>query len=314
MLRRVYLLGLVFILILAVGLTGCSKDSTEPTTSDEDTIKELIDSPAFADFFYSDGTVSGEDEGEFENNKKDTVYPRGLWRQITKWDRNISVNIEGDRAEVEFQRTLEGIFHLLALDTLGSTNLEDHHKDLNDRFNRKAVFVRDENASRGWKLSEVSYVTVEPVGKSDIIINSLRVRTSNSKIDTTINYENPPNTFNKDNLIVVTAGDTVWLELTVNDSTILGALHRRRRRMPPSFYHRPKRFYWDSEKQVLTNWWVIGEVNSQYENVNSDIDFVPRHIFIDLLTYDTVYTDENNYDSKAWGLIYGVKIPDVAKY
>ena len=91
MLRRVYLLGLVFILILAIGLTGCGKDSTSPTTSDEDTIKELIDSAAFADFFYSDGTVSGEDEGEFENNKKDTVYPRGLWRQITKWEKNINI-------------------------------------------------------------------------------------------------------------------------------------------------------------------------------------------------------------------------------
>ena len=302
MLRKFYLLGLMLILVLSIALIGCSKNPSSAKQTDEDKIEALIDSPEYADFFYSEGNISGVPE-TFEGATKDTVYPCGVWRQIRNRERTLQITIDGDTARVRFELRLEGTFHLRARNAIGDTIIVDYEKPLQDRFTRRARFVLNEQARHGWELSEISDIVVEPVSTSDINITNLHITCKNSNIDTVIQYSSSPSTFRKGELLCFSAGDTVTLELTVDDTSMsmIGALHRRRHRFGQvgTEPHFPRRFEW--REGVLANEFIVPDINETN-------DIIPQHIFIDLLAHDTVFDNAlDNYDSKAWGFIYGIK-------
>lgn len=147
----------VFVLMLVI---GC--ENTDDITLDELAIEDyILNDSEFAEYFAFNEYYGEEDT---VTRLRTIIGPHTWYREPQDINRQISINIVNDSAFVSFWHRVDGVFHVLEIDTSASPDtLIDHQKDLIDASSNYAIFKRALGATtyRGWRLESLTGVEVE---------------------------------------------------------------------------------------------------------------------------------------------------------
>jgi hypothetical protein len=161
-------------------LMGCDKqNSTEPALTDEDAITALIAEDALFksdDMLLNDGDPSVGPS--FSLAKSETaILPRAWGRKIESFQRSVNFSTLTDStAEATITHTMSGFIWIRAKYSQQDTSLTTIKKNFTEITTRVAKFIRvnrHKDASKNWRISEISAVKGGTVG-SQITINEIR--------------------------------------------------------------------------------------------------------------------------------------------
>jgi hypothetical protein len=159
--RRSKLLCLLIVFVLIL-VFGCENNPTGTDISlDEEAIQDYISSDSeFAGYFDFEECYG---VGDTVTRLRTITGPSIWYREPQDIYRNISINIVSDSAFVSFWGSVNGVFHILEVDTSASPDtLIDHQKNLDDNSSHYAIFKRTFGATayRGWRLESLTGVNV----------------------------------------------------------------------------------------------------------------------------------------------------------
>ncbi len=292
----------VAVLIIGLGIAGCTKKQS--ATTDEDAIQNLIngdDSP----YFNYTATVndSGTRNDTVPGSSKGTKGFIVAWgRQLTHVSSDINISINNDTANVIIARNLDGVLHIIWYDTAGAP-LQDSIKDFTDQSHRYAMFVRegdpDEPIRKGWRLRGLSNVEIETQNLPDSIVkvNITKVEVTeygqNDSIATgQYVYTDPSVLWNRDSIPTFTPGEKVRVRLyfDVDTPPSLGWLHYN------TAMHRIRRdrMFYNSNEGCLEGVWYTPQ------------DIGIYHAAVDIIEKPTFFDSKYPYVSNAWTIVYRV--------
>ena len=113
----------------------------------------------FKGYFAFDEYYGEEDTLPLEIPLRTINNPRTWYREPQDINRDVSINIVNDSAFISFWCGVNGVFHLLEIDTSASPDtLIDYQKDLVDWSSNYAIFKRypGVSANRGWILESLT--------------------------------------------------------------------------------------------------------------------------------------------------------------
>lgn len=291
----------VVMLAVVLAAAGCENSPVELTT-DQAAIEAIILDEA--DFFTSDlfSDVGAEDpDTQVPGRVLADIVPWRWGRQILDVTREIDITIhegtEGDppTAEVTWTGQLTGLFHII--DTTGTA----YSKDLNDDAVRYATFERRTNATaqnqyRGWRMTGISGTTVVS-DPNTVEIVQVRL-TSTGGVDTT--FTDVSTIVDREDLITIAPLDTITIEVTTGNSDDIVMIHYPAwAQVHVNRHHLRHRLHNNGDGTFTGQWVTRGYLwrNGQLRNP-------PRHVTIDILSHGTIFTDDEPYDSTAWGFVY----------
>ncbi len=294
-----WLSGVMLILVLAAA--GCDSTPVELTT-DEAAIEALILTEA--DFFTADlfSDQGAEDpDSQVPGRVLADIVPWRWGRQILDVTREIDITIhEGDpgepaTAEVTWTGQLTGLFHII--DTTGTA----YSKDFVSDAVRFATFERRTNATaqtrhRGWRMTSISGTTVVS-DPNTVEIQQVRL-TSTGGVDTT--FTEVSSLTDREDIIAIANQDTVTIEVTTGNSDDIVMIHYPAWAQVQGNRHHLRHRLRNNGDGTFTGQWVTRGAlwrNGEFRNP-------PRHITIDILSHGTIFTDDEPYDSMAWGFVY----------
>lgn len=285
-------------LALLLVASGCE---TSPTQVNEDmaALQSLIE--AEVDYFTAD-LFSGQGATDPTTPAKvlADIVPWRYGRQILGVERDISIDIDNTTqpatAEVTWTAEITGAFHVI------DTQANAYSKDYIDNLIRYATFERRGGTNtqhRGWRMTSVSGTEIVSEGAT-VGIASVNM-TSTDGVDTT--FTNVSELKERDLLLVFTPLDTVTLTVTTGNTDDIVLLHYPAWMASHNTRHFARRRLINNGDGTYTGHWVTRGLvwrNRQLRNP-------PRHITIDVLSHGTVFTDDQPYDSVAWGFVYRVQ-------
>lgn len=201
----------VFVLMLVI---GC--ENTDDITLDELAIEDYILSESeFAGYFSFNEHYGEEDT---VTRLRTITGPHTWYREPQDINRQISINIVNDSAFVSFWHSVDGIFHVLEIDTSANPDtLIDHQKVLEDNASNYAIFrrYRGVSARRGWRLESLTGVDVngfEPPGGDCVVVAIDSVRISCESYEDTL-FTTPHVFFERGELLTFEGQEAVTLTL-----------------------------------------------------------------------------------------------------
>jgi len=295
------------LLVLVLAVAGCDGTPVE-LSDDQSAIEALILTEV--DFFTSDlfSAQGAEDpDSQVPGRILADIVPWRWGRQILDVTREIDVTIHTDdegnpaTADVTWTGQLAGLFHII--DTTGTA----YSKNLAADAVRYATFERRANATaqtqhRGWRMTGISGTTVVS-DPNTVEIVQVQL-TSTGGVDTT--FTDVSTIVDRENIIAFANRDTVTVEVTTGNSDDIVMIHypawaqqQGHRR------HLRHRLRNNGDGTYSGQWITRGALwrNGQFRNP-------PRHVTIDILSHGTVFTDDEAYDSTAWGFVYRVTSDD----
>ncbi|MFO7767341.1 MAG: hypothetical protein R6W82_00030 [bacterium] len=292
-----------FLLFIAA---GCEESPTG-VESDEAAIQALIEEQAelFGADLFSGVGAEEPDTPSLARTAADIV-PMRYGRQITSVDRTIEVQItdmgeEPDIADVTWTAAITGTF--LVVDD--QQNI--HEKPFVDTAVRYAQFEQRETVAtphRGWRLVAVSgteVTTSDPPGSRQI--ESVRVHTLSGSVDTT--FTDVASLAGVDTMLSIAVNDTVEVVVTTSEETDVVLLHYPAWAMRHQDRHHIRRRFRNNEDGSHNG----GFVARCRMWVQSQERYGHRKITVDVLSRDTIHTDEGAYDSMAWSIPYRLTPP-----
>jgi len=285
-------------LALLLVASGCD---TSPTQVNEDlaALQSLIE--AEADYFTAD-LFSGQGAEDPTTPAKvlADILPWRYGRQILGIERDISIDIDNTTqpatAAVTWTAEITGVFHVI--DTQANT----YSKDYIDNLIRFATFERRGSTNtqhRGWRMTSVSGTEMESVGAT-VEIASINM-TSTNGVDTT--FTNVSELKERDLLLVFAPLDTVTLTVTTGNTDDVVLLHYPAWIAGHNMRHFVRRRLINNGDGTYTGHWVTRGLVWRHGQLRNP----PRHITVDVLSHGTVFTDDQPYDSVAWGFVYRVQ-------
>jgi hypothetical protein len=301
-------------LILGLALTalllaaGCEKKATE-LSQDQSAIESIIAEEL--DFFTADlfgDTDSDQPDDPLARTVAD-ITPWRFFRQVLDVDRDITISVDemADpmRADVTWTAVFDGVFHVI------DTEAHTWDKDFTDTAVRYATFERLGAATtthRGWRLTEISGTELvsSPV---NVQIQEVHV-TSSGGLD--VIFDNVSDLIARQDVLAVTAGDTIMVTVTTGDTTDVIMMHYPaflQGQSNASQHHVRRRFRNNGDGTYSCGFvahryaWVRGQWREQLG---------PRHFTIDVLSHGTIFTDDEPYDAMSWAIIYRVVPPPMA--
>jgi hypothetical protein len=290
----------VFVLLLVF---GCKNNPTGTDYSpDEELDKEAIqdyiaNDREFAGYFSFDELYGIEDAVPDREQIRAITGPHTWYREPQNINREISINIVDDSAFVSFWCGVDGVFHILEIDTSASPDtLIDYQKDLLDWSSNYAIFKRYPgiSAHRGWILESLTGVDVvgADILPSDCVwvyIDSVRIDCESYE-DTL--FTNPRVFFQREELLTFERQEAVTFTLYSRSTeayvypylhaNILGQWGRWR-------------FAEEIKPEVWQDYWVT--------------PLIPgiRVIAFDVLMKSTIDDDDFEYHSNIWLLPYKIE-------
>lgn len=293
-------------LVLLFIAAGCEESPTG-IESDEAAIEAIIAEEAelFGADFFSEGGAEDPDTPSLARTAAEIV-PWRYGRQILSVDRAIDIQItdmgdEPDIADVTWTATINGVFHVVDEDTV------HHEKPYTDTAVRYAQFEQRaavSTAYRGWRLVAVSgteVATSDPPGTRQI--ESVRIHTLSGSIDTL--FTDVASLAGVDTMLSIAVGDTVMLDVTTSDATDVVLLHYPAWSMRHQDRHHVRRRFMNNE-DGSHNSGFVGRYRMWVQNQNR---YGPQKITVDVLSHDTIHTDDGDYDSMAWSIPYRLTAP-----
>jgi hypothetical protein len=327
-------LAAILIAISLISMWGCSKDPAQPVESDEQAIKDLIESieeSDMEDYFYSN--LDDENENALFKPLGDyllkPIFPIRFGRiGIRPLIRDINVELTSDNeATVTFTKVLRGNFVILAAYTPEEQPVEIYRVDkpMVHEFQRIAHFekINDDNTNgrRNWKLVDFSMALGKSVNDnetglpdSDLDIIYLKVEYDGEVVE----ISDPLEYFQtRENVFTFERGTEVTLTVRVENTlpaeekvtfpneegaTELVRLHFARHRFRR--FHGIRRFDFVRKIDNTTNeymgTWTVG-------------DWVRvHHAAIDIINNGTIFDDDAEafpYRSVTWSTPYKVIPP-----
>lgn len=285
-------------LILALAAFGCSNNSTN-TDTDQAAILQLIgENP---DMTSSD--VLSSDQSTLSKVAVDTV--KLWWRQIISRGRIIGWGVRqpADSTHhfpsitVTLTDTLHGILHIVGVDSTDSVHLK---KPFVEVATRKLFFEKREPDGfprRGWFLAGVSGIELVSVPNT-AKIDSVKIQSAS--VSQTVTAAGILDITLRTDIIEFTHGDSVNVTVYTGDATDSVFLHAHLQLATlPSF----------RRKQLANN----GDGSfSGWIKIPSSASFFGRwHLGVDVLKGDVLSSNDlNDYDSRQWGLLYRVGVPE----
>ena len=301
-------------LALMMTAFGCSKNSVS-TEGDQAAILALIgENPE-----YSGSDVLSPSDQTLSRVAVDTV--KFWWRQLLHRGQIIGWGVRrpADSTNpypsilVTLTDTLQGILHIVGIDSTDSVHLK---KPFTEVATRRLLFQKrepDRFRHRGWVLAGVSGIELISIYGERLVPSEAEGRRTipnTAKIDSVkIESGSASQTVRADNILAITRrpdiiefdqGDSINVTVYTGDATDSVYLHAHvQLGSLPS--HRRKK---------LTN---NGDGSfSGYIRIPSHSGFVGRwHLGVDILKGHVLASgDLNDYDSRQWGLLYRVGVPD----
>ncbi len=285
---------LVATLLVGALITGCSKESTEVASTDQEAIQELLFSQ-YADWIDITEAYEGDStEGDASLASKDTLQGLRAWWRRHFWQeqiRDLNIHIENDTAWVTLYREIPGRLNLLfCTDTTFPETVVRYTKPLRDYSERRLLFVRTgapTDPHRGWELRAISNVEVNSSAPT-VRIDSVRV--TGGDYDTV--FTDPLALQEREEVFTFAPGTEVTLTLYVNDpQNIVAYLHH------PEARHRFRRHRFFFEDGHFVGTWITPPDPGVY------------HTAVDVLHRATLITDDYPYDANLWLVVYRVVQP-----
>jgi len=266
------------VLISLVAFFGCGKEGVEGVDQDRAAIESLVESSPYLG--------STEHYGEEDTTgTKGEVLPVFWWRgHPTNIERNVYISIVGDSAFAEINTTVYDTLHIIAVDSVGDTTLQEYTKYFIDHGKRYAVFKRDTTADyhRGWRLYALSGV--------EVISDTNTVEIDSVKIEWDGNVEmitDPLEIQTRDKVLTVSPNEELIITVYTNDVPAFVFLHTWR-------WDRPHRWRLQYGNNAFHGWCLCAPGGV-------------HHIAIDMMARTTLLDTEYPYDSNAWIIPYRVK-------
>jgi hypothetical protein len=285
--RRLVEIVVVIVLLLVF---GCNNPTDAYISLDEEAIQDYISNDHdFAGYFAFDDYY-GEEDTVPPGIRLRTITGPSIWyREPQNINREISINIVNDSAFVSLWHSVEGVFHILEIDTSASPDtLIDHQKGLQDYSSNYAIFKRYPGVSayRGWRLESLTGVNVN-ADSEWVAIDSVRINCQS--------YENTLFTtpfvfFQREELLTFGKEEAVTLTIYSNDN-IYAYLHAH------SLGHWRRWILEEIESGVWQGYWITPLIP------------VPRIkvIAFDVLTKNTIDEEDSWYESNIWIFPYRVE-------
>ncbi len=279
-------LGIFFVLFLVV---GCKNNPTGNDISlDEEVIQDYISNNTdFEEYFEFDEYYGKGDTVPGEVRTRTIANPHLWYRKAQDINRDISINIVNDSAFVKLWTRVEGVFHILEIDTSASpVTLIDHQKDLFDHSFNYAIFKRYPGVTvhRGWRLESLTGVNVN-VDTEWVAIDSLRINCQSYE-DTL--FDDPMVFFGREELLTFGGREAVTLTIYSNYD-IYSYLHAR----SLGCWRRWRLA--EIEPGVWQGYWI------------TPLTHGIRAIAFDVLTKNTIDEENSWYESNIWILPYKIK-------
>jgi hypothetical protein len=284
------LAGFVVVLFLLL-VFGCNNPTGTDVSLDEEAIQDYISSSLdFAGYFAFDEYYGEEDTVPAVR----TITGPSIWyREPQDTNRDILINIVNDSAFVSFWSNVDGVFHILEIDTSASPDtLIDHQKNLDDNSSNYAIFKRAFGATayRGWRLESLTGVDINGLDrqKGDCVvvwIDSIRINCESYE-DTL--FTTPFVFFGREELLTFRSQEAVTLTLYSNYD-IYSYLHAH------SLGHWRRWKFAEIEAGVWQGYWVTPIISGI------------RVIAFDILRKPTIDEEDSPYESNIWLFPYRVK-------
>ena len=293
-------------LLLLLFAAGCEESPLSADT-DEAAIESLIaeQSELFGADFFSDAGAEEPDTPSLGRAAAD-ITPWRYGRQITSVDRAIDIQItdmgdEPDIADVTWTATITGVFHVI---DEGGTSYDKPFVDTAVRYARFEQRAAVSTTHRGWRLVAISgteVATSDPPGSRQI--ESVQIISSGG-VDTT--FTDVASLAGRDSMLSFAAGDTVEIVVTTSDTSDVVLLHYPAWSMRHQDRHHVRRRFMHNEDGTHSGGFVA-RYRMWVQNQNR---YGPQKITVDVLSRDTIYTDDGDYDSMAWSIPYVLKAPE----
>ncbi|MFC1628838.1 hypothetical protein ACFL3H_06960 [Gemmatimonadota bacterium] len=291
-------------MVMVVVVSGCELSPTELSedrSAIEAAIMEEADFFTF-DLFSAQGAEDPDTPTTGPGRTLADIVPRRWGRQKLDIERDMDITIHdaGDgpaTADVTWTGLLSGTFHII------DTTATHYSKDFTDTAVRYATFERRENATaqaqnRGWRMTAISGTTIisDP---NTVSIQQVHL-TSTSGLDTIIT--NVSTLTDRGEIISFTALDTVTIEVTTGDPEDVILIHYPAwANMHGNRNHVRSRLRNNGDGTFTGQWVTRGQVWRNGQMMNP-----ARHVTIEILSHDTIFTDDQPYDSAAWSFVYRV--------
>ncbi|MFC1499493.1 hypothetical protein ACFL6T_00565 [Candidatus Zixiibacteriota bacterium] len=297
-----WLTGAMVIMVLVV--SGCELNPTE-LSNDQTAIEAAILAELeyfTADLFSAQGAEDPDTPTTGPGRTLADIVPWRWGRQMQDIQRemDITINDDGDgpaTADVVWTGLLSGTFHII------DTTATHYSKEFTDTAVRYATFERRENATaqaqnRGWRMTAISGTTVLSDPNS-VTIQQVHL-TSTGGLDTIIT--DVSTLINREEIIAFAPLDTITIEVTTGDPTDVILIHYPAwANQHGSRNHVRSRLRNNGDGSFTGQWVTRGQVWRNGQRMNP-----ARHITIDVLSRDTIFTDDQPYDSNGWSFIYRV--------
>ena len=289
---------LILGLLLTMAALGCSSNGVNADT-DQAAILQLIgENPDM-----SGSDVMSSSTETLSKTAVDTV--KFWWRQLVSRGRIIGWGVRqpADSANshlsilVTLTDTLRGILHIVGADSTDSVHLK---KPFTEVATRKLFFQKrnsDRFRHRGWVLAGVSGIELVSVPNT-AKIDSVKIQPGS--VAQTVTADNILAITLRPDIIEFAKGDSVNVTVYTGDATDSVFLHAHVQ-LGALPIHRRKRLTNNGDGS-FSGWLIIP----------SQAGFFGRwHLGVDVLKGHVLASDDwNDYDSRQWGLLYRVGVPD----
>jgi hypothetical protein len=206
-------------------------------------------------------------------------------------DPTLIIELFDDSAHVAFEGHNVGLFQILTFDPDTGWILVD--KTLEETFWIMGIFKRlgsTDETDRGWELTDITGVLGESDAFQTVEIDSFRLETDNYP-DTLIH--DPLDYIDLDEVLSFDPADEVTITVYANDSTARAFVHVFVAFWP---YHIRLPLQHIGSGAFQTQWpWRVAAISGV------------RLMVLDLISHETLWTDENVYDFNGWLLPYVVE-------
>lgn len=284
-------------LALLLVVSGCEMNPTSADDNeDQAAILSLIGEEV--DFFDSNlFSAQGAEDPTTPAKVLADIVPWRYGRQILGVDKDISVTTDNTTepatAQVSWTVIKTGVFHII------DSSATAYSKDFTDTMMKFATFERRgpvDSFRRGWRLVSISGTEIVSDGAT-VGIESVNL-SSTGGVDTI--FSDVSTLVTKENIQVFASSDTVTITVTTNNTDDIVLLHYPAWMMGHHQRNHVRRQLINNGDGTYTGTWVVrGQVWRNGHRRNP-----PRHITVDVLSHGTIYTDNEPYDSIAWGFVY----------
>ena len=284
--------------LLMGGAFGCSENSVSSDTDQSAILRIIGETPEYA----SPEVLSPSDQ-TLSRVAVDTV--KLWWRQLISRGRIIGWGVRqpADSTHpfpsilVTLTDTLRGILHIVGTDSTDTTHLQ---KPFTDVATRRLYFEKrnpDRFRHRGWVLAGVSAIELVSIPNT-AKIDSVKIQAAS--VSQTVTADSILAITLRHDIIELAKGDSVNITVFTGDPADSVFLHAHVQ-MGTLPSHRRKRFANNGDGS-FSGWIKIPSHAGFYGRWHLVVDVLKGHVLSS--------NDLNDYDSRQWGLLYRVGIPD----